>query len=157
LLKNATEPNQASDAAAFHIDPSTPFGAYAAERLDNDRLAWLTIVGAATGTPAPNPIWFLWTGPRVVVRSEPGTPKETNLASNGRVSLNLETDRSGDGVVVLTGHARVDEAGWTPEEEAAYLAKYESGISSLGMTPEGFIASYSVTIGINLDRVRGWR
>lgn len=156
-MKSSPEQDQSSDAAAFHIDTSTPFGVYAAERLTNDRLGWLTTIGAATGTPAPNPIWFLWTGPQVLVRSEPGTPKETNLASNNRVSLNLETDRSGDGVVVLTGNARIDEAGWTPEEEAAYLAKYESGINSLGMTPEDFIASYSMTIRINLDRVRGWR
>lgn len=139
------------------IDTSTPFGAYAAERLASDELAWLTTVGATTGAPAPNPIWFLWTGPEVIVRTRPGGPKSTNLASNSRVSLNLETDTSGDGVVVVTGAARIDEAGWTSDEEATYLAKYECGIESLGMTPETFIATYSVTIRITLDRLRGWR
>lgn len=140
----------------FHIDTSTPFGAYAAQRLTKDRLAWLTTVGAATGTPAPNPIWFLWAGQEILVRSQPRTPKETNIAANTRVSLNLETDRSGDGVVVVTGHAGIDGAGWTAEEEAAYVTKYESGIGSLGMTTESFIATYSVTIRIILDRIRGW-
>lgn len=153
-----TEARDTTDAIdnSFQIVASTPFGAYAADRLTKERLAWLTTVGAASGTPAPNPIWFLWTGAQIVIRSQPRKPKLKNLAKNNRVSMNLEVDRSGDGVVVVSGRATIDDAGWTPEEQAAFLAKYESGIKSLGMTPDGFAADYSVTIRFDIDRLRGW-
>lgn len=138
------------------IDLSSPFGQYAARRLVQDKLIWLTTVGAATGTPTPNPVWFLWTESGFIVRSQPNTPKLRNIARSPRVSLNFETDRGGDGVVVVTGEARVDSDGWTGPERSAFLAKYRSGISSLQLTPEGFAASYSVTIRIVADGIRGW-
>ena len=42
-------------------DPSTEFGARVARRLDEEVVAWLTVVDGA-GTPQPAPIWFLWDG-----------------------------------------------------------------------------------------------
>jgi PPOX class probable F420-dependent enzyme len=43
------------------LDPSSEFGARAARRLREEKLAWLTTVGP-NGTPQPVPVLFLWNG-----------------------------------------------------------------------------------------------
>ncbi|MFI6870252.1 TIGR03667 family PPOX class F420-dependent oxidoreductase [Nocardia sp. NPDC050406] len=137
------------------VDTSTKFGAHVAERLGRDTVAWLSTVGPS-GTPQPNPVWFLWDGTDFLVFSQPEQPKLRNIARNPRISLHLNSTEHGGDVVVLTGDAKVDPAGPTPEEIEAYSAKYTRGFVDIKMTAEEFYASYSVLIRITPDRLRGF-
>lgn len=137
------------------IDTTTEFGKHAVDRLGNEDVGWLTTVGKS-GTPAPNPVWFLWHNETLLVFSQPDKPKLRNIARNTRVSLNLNSTDTGGDVIILSGSARIDDNGPTDDERAAYTAKYAEPIKGLGMTPESFFADYSVLIRITPDRVRGF-
>lgn len=135
------------------IDTTTSFGARAVKRLETERVAWLTTVGK-TGTPQPNPVWFLWDGTSILVFTQPGTPKLRNIAANPRVSLNLNSTRSGGDVVVLAGSATVEAK--SDGDLARYLDKYADDIRGLNMTDQQFFDDYSVPVRITPDRVRGF-
>jgi hypothetical protein len=72
------------------------------------------------------------------------------------VALNLNATRSGGDVVVLTGVATHDEAGFTVDELARYDAKYARDIRGLGMTPEQFHSDYSEVIRVRVKKLRGF-
>jgi PPOX class probable F420-dependent enzyme len=137
------------------IDQSTEFGKRATERLDSEAVGWLTTVGKS-GTPAPNPVWFLWRDGALLVFSQPDKPKLRNIARNPRVSLNLNSDSTGGEIVILSGTATVDPSGPSDDEIADYTAKYGQPIKHLGMTNEQFFAEYSVLVRIAPDRIRGF-
>ncbi|MFC9892491.1 TIGR03667 family PPOX class F420-dependent oxidoreductase [Nocardia sp. NPDC127579] len=136
------------------VDPATPLGAKVAPRLDQETLIWLTTVGS-TGTPQPNPVWFAWRDGEFLIFSEPDQAKLRNIKRNPRVALNLNT-AGGYDVAVLTGNARIDDAGPSTEELDAFLTKYTDGLRSLGMSGEKFAATYSVAIRVTPDRLRGF-
>lgn len=137
---------------AVTIDTSTEFGRRVTRRLEEESVVWLTTVDPR-GTPQPTPLWFLWTGTEVLLSSQPGRPKLRNLGANPRVAINLNSTEGGGDVVVLVGDAVVGEL--SPDERAAYDAKYGEGMRGLGMTPEDFHASYSVPIRFTPTRLRG--
>ncbi|WP_112247443.1 TIGR03667 family PPOX class F420-dependent oxidoreductase [Kribbella monticola] len=139
----------------FSIDTSTPFGARVARQLDDELVIWLTTV-APSGTPAPTPVWFLWTGGQLLIASQPRTAKLRNLGRGDRVSTNFNATFHGGEVGVLTGSAAIDEAGFTDEERAAYTTKYAEHIAGLGMSADEFHKSYSVLIRITPDKLRGF-
>ncbi|TLF82479.1 TIGR03667 family PPOX class F420-dependent oxidoreductase [Nocardia cyriacigeorgica] len=145
----------ATAGSAQLIDPTTEFGAKVAQRLDSEQVVWLTTVGPS-GTPQPNPVWFLWRDGEFLLFSQPDRPKLRNIARNPRVSLNLNSTDTGGDVAVFTGTARVEEATPTPEEIEAYVAKYTEGLVSISMTREQFFAEYSVPVRITPDRLRGF-
>jgi len=73
------------------------------------------------------------------------------------VALNFTTDKKCDKhVIVFVGEASIDEnfppAHLVPE----YFKKYQAGISSLDMTPEGFSNEYCIAIRIQPTEIRGW-
>lgn len=68
------------------VDLSTEYGLRVERRLRNDRIGWLTTVGA-DGTPRPSPIWFLWDGLTLLIYSRAETPKLANIARHPRISL----------------------------------------------------------------------
>jgi PPOX class probable F420-dependent enzyme len=137
----------------FEIDTSTPFGARAARRLREDRLAWLTTV-SSSGTPQPTPVWFLWEDGSILLYSKPDTPKLRNIARSPRVALNLDGDGRGGDIVVLTGELRVSD---DPPADVvpAYVAKYETLIAGHGWTPSSFAADYSVPLRFEPRALRG--
>jgi PPOX class probable F420-dependent enzyme len=137
------------------IDTSTSFGSRIAQQLDDEVVIWLTTV-ARSGTPAPTPVWFLWSGDEILIASQPDQAKLRNISAAPRVAANFNATHSGGEVGVLTGDAVIDESGLTDEERAAYNTKYEKPIAGLGMTPEQFHASYSVLIRITPDKLRGF-
>jgi PPOX class probable F420-dependent enzyme len=138
------------------IDWQSPTGLALSRRLEGDRHAWLTTV-AASGTPYPSLIWFLRVGGEVIVYSQPETLKVRNIAARPRVSLHFDSDGNGGGVATLTGSATIDPAVAPAHHSVEYLARYEDWIvDDLGMTPEGFAASYSVPIRITLDGGRAF-
>jgi len=141
---------------AFTLDTSTDFGKRVAHHLANDQVAWLTTVNG-DGRPFPSLIWFLYEDDgTLLIYSQPNKTKLRNIASNAAVSINFNSDAYGGSMVVLSGTAVVDESTNPSEHYAAYLAKYTSGIESLGMTPESFAAEYSVPIRVILQNVRGF-
>ncbi|MBL1075262.1 TIGR03667 family PPOX class F420-dependent oxidoreductase [Nocardia sp. 2] len=137
------------------VDTATDFGKHVTERLHKDNVIWLTTL-ASNGTPQPNPVWFLWDGTEFLLFSEPGKAKLRNLERNPRVSLHLNSTRSGGDVVVLTGTARIDEETPGQDEIASYTKKYTEGLAEIKMTDEQFYAAYSVPVRITPDRLRGF-
>ncbi|GAB2516312.1 TIGR03667 family PPOX class F420-dependent oxidoreductase [Nocardia heshunensis] len=137
------------------IDTTTDFGVQVADRLERERIIWLTTVTPA-GVPQPNPVWFLWTKGEFLLFTQPGTPKLRNIAAEPHVSLNFNTNATGGAVVVLTGTARIDQGGADESELDAFVAKYTEGLVDIGMTRDQFFADYAATVRITPDRLRGF-
>ena len=91
------------------LDPSTPAGARALERLDTEVIGWLTTVNP-DGQPQSSPIWFLWADGEVLVYSDKRAPRNGNLEDRPLVAFNLNTDAGGGDVVTMEGVARIDPA-----------------------------------------------
>jgi PPOX class probable F420-dependent enzyme len=137
------------------LDLSSDFGRKVADRLQSEAVVWLTTT-SADGTPQPNPVWFLFHDGAFLVFSQPHQAKIANIARNPHVSLNLNSTPQGDDVAVIAGSAVSDPAGPTDAEWAAYTAKYGEGIASIGLTPEGMLATYSNLIRITPEKLRGF-
>jgi len=139
----------------FTIDTSTDFGKRIARQLDDERVLWLTTVGKS-GTPAPNPVWFLWHDGELLISSQPDKAKLHNIASHPQVALHFNATHTGGDVGIISGTATIDAHPITGEALAAYNTKYAPDIAGLGMTPETFHADYSVLIHITPTRLRGF-
>lgn len=138
------------------IDLATAFGKTADRRLRSERIAWLTTT-SADGTPQPNAIWFLWDGETALMYSIPDQAKLKNIARNPRVSLNLDTRKSGDSVVIVTGEAAVDPNAPPLNKNRDYVAKYRTEMDRLGLgTPAKMAKEYSVAVRITPSKVRGF-
>ncbi len=139
----------------MQIDTNSEYGARVVRRLREDKIGWLTTVGA-DGTPQPSPIWFLWDGETALIFSKPDAPKVRNIRARPRASLNLHSDASGGDIVILTGEATIDAAEPPAEHLSAYLEKYREGIKGLGMTWEQMAAEYSAVIRFKPAKLRGY-
>ena len=137
------------------FDLSTPYGARVARRLHDEQVIWLTTVGHS-GTPQPNPVWFLWDGDSFLIYTQPASSKVHNLRHNPRVALHFDSGEDGEDVMVFTGIAVLDESAPLAHQNIAYLEKYRSGIADIQMTPESMGESYNVAIRIRPDKVRGF-
>jgi PPOX class probable F420-dependent enzyme len=125
-----------------------------ARRLAGDPIGWLTTVNTS-GQPQSSPVWFVWDGASLWLRSQPRAGKVRNVEAHPGVSFHLADDGHGGNVVTIEGHASVDaEPG---ELLGAYLAKYDAAIrGALQTTPEQLAADYSTTIRITPTRARVW-
>ncbi len=136
------------------LDESSEFGARAARRLREEKLAWLTTV-SPRGTPQPVPVWFLWDEPdSILLYSRPGMPKLRNLEHNPDLRLHLDGDGRGGNIVVCLGEGRVSSdppADRLPE----YVSKYTWGFERNGWSAAQFASLYSVSIRITVRRIRG--
>ncbi len=83
------------------------------DRLSSDKYGWLTTV-AKSGQPVPRLVWFYFDGTEVAVYSEPNAAKVRHIKAHPRVSLNLDSDGNGCGIIVVGGKARVDAEGADP-------------------------------------------
>jgi PPOX class probable F420-dependent enzyme len=137
------------------LDTSTEFGARVARRLAEEEIIWLTTVSPA-GRPLPSPVWFLWEQERLLIYSQPGTPKLRNVALNPAVSLHFNSDHEGGDVVILAGRATFDPNQPPADDMPPYLAKYRAAIERIGMTPTSFAESYSEAIWVVPEGVRGF-
>ncbi|MEU8226736.1 TIGR03667 family PPOX class F420-dependent oxidoreductase [Kribbella sp. NPDC048915] len=139
----------------FTLDTSTDFGKRIARQLDDERVVWLTTVGRS-GTPAPNPVWFLWYDDELLVASEPSKAKLHNIAAHPQVAVHFNATHTGGDVGVFSGTARIDAEPIDGAARAAYDAKYGADIAGLGMTTDEFHAAYSVVIRISPEKLRGF-
>jgi PPOX class probable F420-dependent enzyme len=119
-------------------------------RLESDRDGWLTTV-AKSGQPVPRLVWFYFDGSEVVVYSQPQAAKVRHVQNNSRVSLNLDSDGNGGGVIVVGGTARIDAADVDGRKDAAYWGKYRADAEQFGITE--VVASYSTRLKIAIDKV----
>jgi PPOX class probable F420-dependent enzyme len=115
------------------------------KKLKHDRYAWLITVDP-TGVPLPMLVWFGFDGNRLTVYSQPRTSLVTHVFEHPSVSLHLESDGVGSGLIIVGGTAAVTAEAVDPREDTIYWAKYHVEAQALGMTAA--IASYSARITI---------
>lgn len=136
------------------IDTTTEFGRRVARRLAAEQVIWLTTIDSH-GAPQPRPVWFLWDGETFLIYSRPGTAKLRHAAERPQVALHLDSDGHVGDIIVFTGRAEIDQAAPPADQAPAYVAKYQSGIAGIGMTPGEFAASYSVGLRVTPLSLRG--
>ena len=125
-----------------------------ARRLGEESIGWLTTV-SRSGQPQSSPVWFIWDGASLWLRSQAQAGKVRNVEANERVAFHLADDGHGGQIVTIEGLASVE-----PEPPAlldAYLAKYDAAIrGALQTTPEQLAADFPTTIRITPTRTRAW-
>jgi PPOX class probable F420-dependent enzyme len=146
-------------------EPGTPFGDLVRKRLREETIIWLTTVGAS-GTPQPNPVWFLWEPDADSDLGEGGfliyhdntAARLRTLTERPRVSLNFNSTGDGGGIAVFTGRVEILENHPRPHEVPAYLEKYTPSLQAIrpGGTLAEFLAEYSVVTRIRPEKVRGF-
>jgi PPOX class probable F420-dependent enzyme len=124
-------------------------------RLRDDVIAWFTTV-RPSGRPDCVPIWYLWTGPEIVIYSRPRKPKLRNLATHPYVALGLDDTRFGWDVIRVEGEARVaDESYPSLDTIPAYVEKYGDRLAAIGYdSPRAFAGDYSVAIVVTVTKLR---
>jgi PPOX class probable F420-dependent enzyme len=138
------------------VIPAGPFGERVSQRLREERLIWLTTVGA-DGTPQPNPVWFLWEEPgTLLVYNRAAAHRLKHIESRPRVSLNFDADARGGDIVVITGEARVVDSRPLPHSHSSYLAKYEKAMMRVSGDVASFGREYPIAMEITIGRVRGF-
>lgn len=120
------------------------------DRLNSDGYAWLTTV-AKSGQPVPKLIWFYFDGTSLFVYSDPAAAKVAHVKRHPQVSLNLDSDGNGGGVIVIGGAASVDADGVDCRDDAPYWAKYAETAAKFGLVEA--MANYSTRIKIDIDKV----
>ncbi len=136
------------------IDLSTDFGKYVERRLREERIIWLTTVGA-DATPQPRPVGFLWDGDSFLIYSSPDTQKLRHIARNPNVSLNFDGDGRGSDIVVFTGKAILAPDALPAHQVKEWVEKYHDEYQRINITPEEFGAAFSVAIRIKPLKLRG--
>jgi PPOX class probable F420-dependent enzyme len=126
---------------------------YVEERLGREIVIWLTTV-RADGQPQTSPVWFVWDGESFLIYSMPRSQKVPNIRSNPRVSLNLDGDGRGAGIVSIEGEARIDDGAPPAHQVTGYADKYRQEILDMGAEPEPFAKEYSVAIRVTPTRRR---
>ena len=121
------------------------------ERLSSDKYGWLTTV-AKSGQPVPRLVWFYFDGTDVIVYTEPNAAKVRHVKAHPRVSLNLDSDGNGAGIIIVGGVTSVDEEGADPLADERYVAKSGEYAASLGFSKE-FLAAYNTRLKIAVDKV----
>jgi len=97
----------------------TDLGDRLRRHLEQDRVAWLTSVGA-DGTPQPNPVWFIVEGEEILVWNAARAHRLNHIRSRPRVALNFNSTRTGGDILIITGEAHLDESAPLPHEVPAY-------------------------------------
>ncbi len=133
---------------------STTIAAFRIQRfLETEPVVWLSSI-RTDGAPHLVPVWFVWDGEAIVIRSKPAARKVRNLRNDPRAMLALGDADDDFDVGLLEATARVDDA--PAPLPAPFLAKYRERISALGLTPDEFAATYSATIRLTPAKALGW-
>ncbi|OBK20933.1 TIGR03667 family PPOX class F420-dependent oxidoreductase [Mycobacterium asiaticum] len=119
-------------------------------RLTVDHYGWLTTV-AKSGQPVPRLIWFYFDGTTLTVYTEPHAAKVAHIASRPQVSLNLDSDGNGGGIIVIGGTAAVDATGVDCRDDEPYWAKYRADAEQFGLTDA--MSNYSTRLRITPTKV----
>jgi PPOX class probable F420-dependent enzyme len=120
------------------------------ERLNADHYGWLTTV-AKSGQPVPKLVWFYFDGTDVLVYTVPSAAKVRHARNHPLVSLNLDSDGEGGGIIAIGGTATIDAEGVDCRDDAPYWAKYGESAAKFGLADA--MASYSTRLRISIDKV----
>lgn len=118
--------------------------------LTSDQYGWLTTV-AKSGQPVPRLIWFYFDGTDIFVYSMPQAAKVAHIKAHPEVSLNLDSDGNGGGIIVVGGVATVDATDVDCRDDAPYWAKYEELAAKFGLTEA--MSTYSTRLKVTVSRV----
>jgi PPOX class probable F420-dependent enzyme len=99
----------------------------------------------------PRLIWFYYDGTDLTVYTMPNAAKVAHIEARPQVSLNLDSDGNGGGIIVIGGIAAVDETGVDCRNDEPYWAKYREEADQFGLT-DG-MASYSTRLRIAPTKV----
>jgi PPOX class probable F420-dependent enzyme len=99
----------------------------------------------------PKLIWFYFDGAAVVIYTVPGAAKVAHVQRHPRVSLNLDSDGNGSGIVVIGGEATIDATDVDCRTDEPYWAKYAESAAKFGLTEA--MAGYSTRLKITIDKV----
>jgi PPOX class probable F420-dependent enzyme len=126
-----------------------------AQRLADEGVGWLTTAGAG-GQPQSSPVWFMWDGASLWLRSQADAGKVRNIKANPRVAFHLADDGQGGNIVTIEGTASLEAE--TPGQLLdEYFAKYGEEIrTALQTTPEQLAVDYPIAIRIAPTRTRVW-
>jgi PPOX class probable F420-dependent enzyme len=119
-------------------------------RLTSDHYGWLTTV-AKSGQPIPRLIWFYFDGTTLTVYSMPQAAKVAHIKAHPEVSLNLDSDGNGGGIIVVGGIATVDATVVDCRDDEPYWAKYSEDAKKFGLTEA--MPSFSTRLTITPTRV----
>lgn len=119
-------------------------------RLISDHYGWLTTV-AKSGQPVPRLIWFYFDGAKLTVYSMPEAAKVAHIKSHPKVSVNLDSDGNGGGIIVVGGVATVDAVDVDCRDDEPYWAKYSEEAAKFGLTEA--MGSYSTRLTITPTKV----
>ena len=119
-------------------------------RLTDDSFGWLTTV-AKSGLPVPRLIWFFLEDSELSLYSLPSAAKVAHIRRHSQVSLNLDSDGQGSGIIVVGGTARIDAEGVDCRSDEPYWAKYAGIAEQAGLTEA--MGDYSTRIKISIDKV----
>jgi PPOX class probable F420-dependent enzyme len=117
-------------------------------RLRSDNFGWLTTV-AKSGQPVPRLVWFYFDGTTLTVYTLPQAAKVAHVKAHPQVSLNLDSDGSGGGIIVIGGTATIDATDVNCRDDEPYWAKYrvlaEQLESNEGMSMDAFSTRLAIT------------
>ena len=119
-------------------------------RLTDDEYGWLTTV-AKSGQPVPRLIWFLLQEDHVVIYTMPSAAKVRHIHNHPQVSLNLDSDGNGGGIIAIGGTAIIDAEDVDPRADQPYWDKYGELSDEFGLTES--MGSYSTRITVSIDKV----
>jgi len=137
------------------LNRDNPKHVAADERLRSATIIWLTTVNGS-GQPQSSPVWFLWDGTGFLIYGSKDGPKTPNIRGNAHVSLHLDGDGRGGGIVIFEGLASVEPDAPGADAVAEYLAKYGPLIDAYGWTPEQLARDYPHAIRVSPTRARIW-
>jgi PPOX class probable F420-dependent enzyme len=120
------------------------------DHLTSGHYGWLTTV-AKSGQPVPKLVWFYFDGAAVFIYSMPDAAKVAHIERHPRVSLNLDSDGHGGGMIAIGGEATVDATGADCRTDGPYWAKYGALADQFGLTEA--MADYSTRLKISIDKV----
>jgi PPOX class probable F420-dependent enzyme len=125
------------------------------QRLTGESIGWLSTAGA-DGQPQSSPVWFIWDGASLWLRSQAQAGKVRNINANPRVAFHLTDDGYGGNIITIEGTASLEAE---PPQQLLdeYFVKYGEAIrTALQTTPEQLAADYPITIRITPTRTRAW-
>jgi PPOX class probable F420-dependent enzyme len=121
-------------------------------RLGSDNFGWLTTV-AKSGQPVPRLVWFYFDGTKLTVYSMPQAGKVAHIKAHPQVSLNLDSDGNGGGIIVIGGTAAVDATDVNCKDDEPYWAKYGAAAKELEATEGISMDAFSTRLAITPTRV----
>ena len=119
-------------------------------RLGSDKYGWLTTV-AKSGQPVPKLVWFYFDGSDVVIYSMPSAAKVRHIKAHPRVSLNLDSDGDGAGIIALGGDATIEAVDVDGRDDGPFWEKYKADAERFELADA--FAAYSTRIKITVDKV----